>query len=340
MIVTITFNKKEEWFTFFDGNGNKIERKTEVRYDPLTTETSRVFYGHGIAVTPKEYTNAGEQTAGKNCPFCPENVLNMTPVFPKEIASEGRIFHGNAIVFPNLFPYGKHNGVVIFSNQHYVRLEEFTIDMIKDAFIAAQNYILRVIDTDADASFVSINWNFLPDSGGSILHPHLHVILSESPTNYQANVMEKAVAFNSDTGKEYFSELYVVEKNLNERWIGENGNIAWIHAFSPKSHNDFIGIFSNVFTVQDITEQDWEDFAKGLISIFPSLLEQGFTSFNLSLQLSVNPLLKQPIHVRLIARFTIGQLETSDMNFFQTIHQEPLSVFQPEDVSKLARRHF
>src|SRR5690606_11413001 len=149
------------------------------------------------------------------------NVLKMTPVFPKEIASEGRIFHENAIVFPNLFPYSKHNGVVIFSNQHFVQLGEFTIDTIKNAFIAAQKYILRVLKTDAAARLVSINWNYLPNSGGGILHPHLHVIISESPTNYQAKVMEKASEFKNNTGKEYFSELYTVEKETKERWIGE-----------------------------------------------------------------------------------------------------------------------
>jgi len=202
--MAIKFTKTEEWFTFFDANGNNIERKIEVRYDPLTGETSRVLYGHGLALKSEDYTIAGEQTGGKNCPFCSENILKMTPIFKQEIASEGRIFHENAIVFPNLFPYSKHNGVVIFSNQHYVRIQEFTMDMIKHAFMAAQKYILSVLETDSSSSFVSINWNYLPNSGGSILHPHLHVIVSESPTNYQANVMEKAAEFKQKNGKGIF----------------------------------------------------------------------------------------------------------------------------------------
>src|SRR5690606_15274062 len=107
-----------------------------------------------------------------------------------------------------------------------------------------------------------------------------------------------------------------------------------------KSHNDLIGIFSKAFTVQDITERDWEDFAKSLKSIFPAFLEQGFSSFNLSLQCLEDPMHNRPIHVRLIPRFAIGQLGTSDMNFFQTLHQEPLAVFSPEDVSKTVQRHF
>ncbi|MBS4217449.1 hypothetical protein KHA96_03875 [Bacillus sp. FJAT-49711] len=336
----MTFNKKEECFTFFDSKGNKLERKTEIRFDPLTGETSRLVFDPGLVPTPPDYTEAAEQTAGKNCPFCSENILKMTPVFPYEIAEEGRIFHGEAIVFPNLFPYSKHNGVVVFSNQHYVRLEEFSQPMIKNAFMAALNYIKKVAETDKQATNFSINWNYLPYSGGSILHPHLHVIISESPTNYQNDVNENGNRFKLATGNDYFTELYKTEKDKGERWIGENGNVGWLHAFSPKSHNDFIGIFTKSTSVHDITEHDLNDFAKGLRSIFAALLEQGFASFNLSMQLSSDFSCTQPIHARLIPRLIIGNLGTSDVSFFQAIHQESLTYKEPEKVAELARTHF
>ncbi|MBS4194341.1 hypothetical protein [Lederbergia citri] len=338
--MTIEFIKNEEWFTFLDGEGNKVERKTEIRFDPLTGESSRLVFDPGLVPTPPDYTEAAEQTSGKNCPFCSENILKMTPLFPKEITDEGRIFYGDAIVFPNLFPYSKHNGVVVFSGQHYVRLEEFTTSMIKDAFMAAQKYIEKVIETDNKAKCISINWNYLPYSGGSILHPHLHVIISDSPTNYQANVFEKVNDFKQETGLEYFSELYRKEKETAERWIGEKGSVAWLHAFSPKSHNDFIGIFTKSATLLDITEQNWTDFAEGLKSIFAALSEQGYASFNMSMALSTNETNSDPIHVRLIPRLTIGNLGTSDISYFQALHQEYLSYKAPEKVAKLARRLF
>ncbi|MCR2820098.1 hypothetical protein [Lederbergia panacisoli] len=340
MVLTINFKKKEEWFTFFDGEGNKIERKAEIRFDPLTGETSRLVFDPGLVPTPPDYKQAAEQTSGKNCPFCSENILKMTPVFPNEIAEEGRIFNGDAIVFPNLFPYSKHNGVVVFSDQHYVRLEEFSSLMIKNAFMAALHYIKKVAETDKSATNFSINWNYLPNSGGSILHPHLHVIISESPTNYQNYVNEYANRFKDETGNDYFTELYQKEKDSGERWVGEKGNVGWLHAFSPKSHNDFIGIFTKSITIQDITEQDLLDFAEGLRSVFNALIEQGFASFNLSMQLSSDSSSNQPIHVRLIPRLTIGNLGTSDISYFQAIHDEPLSYKEPEKIAELARAHF
>lgn len=175
--MTVPFRKHEEWFSFRDSQGNPIERKTEIRFDPLTGETSRLIFDSGAPMPLPDYEEVAKQTGGAKCPFCSENILKITPEFPERIAEEGRIVQGHAIVFPNLFPYGKHNSVVIFSDQkHYIPLNEFTDSMIKDAFMAAQTYIQKVAEVDVEARHASINWNYLPFSGGSVLHPHIQVV--------------------------------------------------------------------------------------------------------------------------------------------------------------------
>lgn len=332
----LKFLKKEEWFTFSDSKGDAIERKTEVRICPVTGETSRIIFDGGLVVTPPDYSKVAEETSGAKCPFCPENLLKMTPMFPKEIAEEGRIFHGEATVFPNLFPYSKHNGVVIFSGQHYIRLEEFTTKLLKDAFIAAQHYIKKIVETDREARHISINWNYLPYSGGSVLHPHIQVTASDSPTNYQALVNKRGEAYGNDI----FKALYEIEKSLEERWIGEKGSVAWMHAYAPKGQNDFIAIFPEKYTIADLKEEDWISFAEGLKEIFATLGEQGFASFNMALNLSVDKESRQSIHARFIPRFTIGMLDTSDINFFQALHQEPLTFKSPEEIAAKAKVYF
>lgn len=334
------FKKNEEWFTFYDVEGNKIERKTEIRFDPLTNESSRLVFDPGLALTPPDYTEAAEQTSGKNCPFCPENINKVTPVFSKDIAEEGRISYGQSTVFPNLFPYSKHNGVVVFSDQHYVRLNEFTDLMIKDAFMTGQAYIQRILSNEDGPLYTSINWNYLPYSGGSILHPHLHVIVSETPTNYQA-IFEASNRMFKQTrgeGEAYYSYLAKNEKQLEERWIGEHGDVQWMHAFAPKSHNDFIAVFPNATAIEQITEEDWTHFAEGLQAVFATLSEQNIASFNMLLTAARDG--SSPVHVRLIPRLTLGGLGTSDINYFQALHQEPLTYKVPEEVAEKARVHF
>jgi UDPglucose--hexose-1-phosphate uridylyltransferase len=334
----VKFVKKDEWFRFRDGQRNLIERKTEVRVDPLTGETSRIIFDPGIKFTPPDFTRAAEETGGAKCPFCPENLYKMTPVFQEEIAEQGRIIQGEAVVFPNLFPYSKHNGVVVLSKKHYLRLEEMTVPLIKDGLAAAQAYVQRIVETDKDVRYASINWNYLPYSGGSILHPHLQVAASDSPTNYQALINEKIKGFNSE--KDYFTDLYEKEKSLGERWIGEIGNAAWMHAYSPKGQNDFLAIFPEKYSLDDIEEQDWIHFAQGQQAVFAALADQGFVSFNMMLTVPTEANTKQSIHVRLIPRFTIGMMETSDINYFQALHQEPLTYKIPEEVAEKAREHF
>lgn len=334
----VTFQKKEEWFKFYDSQGNLIERKIEVRFDPLTGESSRLVTDAGLKLTPKDFTNLAQQTGGAKCPFCQENLLKLTPVFPKELSDSGRIAQGEATLFPNLFPYGKHNGVAIFSGQHYVRLEEFTVTMIKDAFLAAQAYILKVKEMDKEARYASINWNYLPYSGGSILHPHIQVIISDSPTNYQRQLEKGANQFEGE--KDYYASLYEIEKSLEERWIGEKGNVAWMHAFAPKGHNDFLTIFRNKYSIDEVKEQDWIHFAEGLKGIFSTLIEQGFDSFNMAMNVPMDDTAKQPIHARLIPRFSFGMLDTSDVSVFQSLHGESLSFKVPEEIAEKARGNF
>lgn len=333
------YQKKEEWMTFYDGEGNQVKRKTEVRFDPLTNESSRLVFDPGMTFTPPDYTHMAEQTSGAKCPFCPENILKLTPIFPTEIAKEGRLVEGEAIVFPNLFPYSKHNAVVAIAKQHYVPLEQFTGKLIKDALVASQTYINNVMVADSDATYSSINWNYLPLSGGSIIHPHMHVIVSESPTNYQLQLERSNEKFKQKYGTEYFTALYEYEKEIDERWIGEHGNIAWMHAFAPKSHNDFIAIFTKATTITEITKQDWYDFVKGIQSVFSILSKQGFASFNMVLTQSRNGN-ESPVHARIIPRLTLGGLATSDMNFFQTLHGEPLTYKIPEEIAKMAQGYF
>ncbi|MEH7122612.1 hypothetical protein V7149_10615 [Bacillus sp. JJ1503] len=336
--MAMAFQNKEEWFKFYDSKGNPIERRTEIRFDPITGESSRLIYDSGLVFTPPDYTEIAKQNRGARCPFCQENLLKMTPLFPKEITQNGRIIKGEAVVFPNLFPYSKHNGVVIFSGQHYVRLEEFTTELITNAFLAAQDYLNRIMESDPEARYASINWNYLPNSGGSVLHPHIQVCASDSPTNYQAQLEEKTKDYEGN--KDVFTNLYETEKAMRERWIGEKGNVAWMHAYAPKGQNDFVAIFPEKYSINDLNDQDWTDFAVGLKAIFQTLIEQGFASFNLALNISLNEDLKQAIHVRLIPRFTIGMMDTSDINFYQALHQEPLTYKVPEEVAARAREFY
>lgn len=333
--MSITFIAKEEFFTFHDPmqDGKLIDRKTEIRMDPLTGETSRIIFDPGASFTSIDYSELATQTAGSKCPFCIENVHTVTPKFPNNLTEDGRIIQGEAVVFPNLFPYSKHNAVVRMCDQHYVKLDEFTTPMIANSFSAAHNYLNKVIAQDLETAYASINWNYLPPSGGSILHPHIHVLASEMPTNYQLITLASSEQFYTETGRNYYDTLIESEQDIGERFIGTVGSIDWVHAFAPKSHIDFIGVLG-ASSLGELTDTNWQDLAESLTGFFNYFESIGIASFNLALFIPVSKNSSDRVHVRIVPRLTMGALQTSDMNVFNFLHGEPLSLKVPEEITK------
>jgi UDPglucose--hexose-1-phosphate uridylyltransferase len=339
--MTINFTAKEEFFSFHDPmqNGKLIDRKTEIRMDPLTGETSRIIFDPGAPFTPTDYSELAKETAGSKCPFCPENVQSFTPKFPDELIEGGRLIKGEAVVFPNLFPYSKHNAVVRMCNQHYVKLDEFSAPMIANSFSAAHDYLNKVITQDTKTAYASMNWNYLPPSGGSILHPHIHVLASELPTNYQLTALASSKQFYEDTDHNYYDALIERELEIDERFIGTMGSIDWVHAFAPKSHTDFIGI-ANASSLDELNENSWQDLADSITKFFRYFEKIGIASFNLGLFIPVNNNGTERVHVRIVPRLTMGALQTSDMNVFNFLHGEPLCMKVPEQTTKEVAAYF
>ena len=333
--MSITFTAKEEFLTFHDPmqDGKLIDRKTEIRMDPLTGETSRIIFDPGAPFTSTDYSELAKETDGGKCTFCPENVHSFTPKFPNDLIEDGRLIQGEAVLFPNLFPYSKHNAVVRMCDQHYVKLDEFTAPVIANSFSAAHNYLNKVIAQDPETAYASINWNYLPPSGGSILHPHIHVLASEMPTNYQLTTLACSEQFHMETGSNYYDSLIESEREIDERFIATVGSIDWIHAFAPKSHTDFIGIL-DASSLDELDDTNWQDLANSLTRFFLYFKSIGIASFNLGLFIPITKNKADRVHVRIVPRLTIGVLQTSDMNVFNFLHGEPLCMKVPEQTTK------
>src|SRR5699024_3649920 len=152
-------------------------------------------------------------------------------------------------------------------------------------------------------------------------------------TNYQDLLKRKLRAFEENHQKEYFSYLYEQEKS-GDRWIGEHGNIAWFHAFAPKSHHDYIAIFRNSTSIDHISTEDWQHFAEGLHASLSTVPDGRLVSFNMVLTETNHT---STFHAPLIPPLTLGGLRTRDINFFQALPQEPLTHKIPEQTARIAR---
>jgi len=340
-LANIEFLKREEVSIFMDPNDGYTKKAIyfEVRKDPLTNHISRILpYRRKFSeiIIGSDKIEASKQA----CPFCPEKISSLTPKLPPEIAPEGRIKRGDAILIPNSFPYAKYNWLVIFSSEHFLSLEQFDLEKLTNAFLLAQDGIRRLRQYDKTFNFSSINWNYLPQSGGAILHPHLHIVAENHPTSSHQNVLERLKTYWEREGSLFWEDYLSEEIKRKERYLGFEGDIHFLTAFAPRGIlGEIFILFKERNSIEDLSQDDFSNFSKGLINIF-KYLKNLTISFNLSL-FSGKPNDKSSwVYGRLCPRMQIPHLNTSDINFLEKLHDEVMCTISPEDLCQELRTVF
>lgn len=310
-------------------NFEPVEKITEIRRDPLTGRTSRILDMPVQLEKPDTDAVVKIARSGFN-PFAKDKRDQVTPRFLEESENipGGRLALGEALVVPNLFPYDRYSAVTILSEEDYIPLTDFPESLLIDAFTADLEYLRRARDAEPAGNLIhfSVNWNYLPLAGGSIVHPHHQIIASPAATNYLREIAANLESYEGD----YFAELIEAEAG-GERWIGRAGDIAWLAGFAPLGQVDIVGIFEGIRSIFDIREKVIGDLAWSLRHIFSYLDARGFGSFNFSLY-GLENAEGFTVHCRLSPRFLLSNaLGTSDINYFEIMHSESLSFFSPEE---------
>ena len=334
-VAKIEFKKREERAELLDqreGYGRK-SIPFEARKDPLTGRVCRVLpFRRKLmeSVIPREVL----ESSRKGCPFCPEQIDSLTPRFIPEIAPEGRLRRGRAVSFPNAFPYARHNWVVVLSDDHFCHLHQFSVEILRDAFLVAQLGIQRVGKMDPEAIFSSINWNYLPQSGGGLFHPHLQVVVQRVPTTFQEEALEGLRCYQQREDSFFWEDLLSEEIKRGERYLGSFGDVHFFVSFSPGGIlGEVTALFVDRSELDEVTEEDWSHFSEGLRKIFHYLNEGQTFSFNLGLFSGTFPEVRSWVYARLCPRMLIPPWNTSDINYFEKLHGEIICVISPEEMA-------
>lgn len=311
----------------------------ETRWDPLTEETSRLFE----VKWKDEEVDLGEMfKVGIEgfCPFCPENLERVTPKFPEDLVEGGRLKVGRTVVLPNRLPFDKVAGVVVLGQRHFVPLEELEPELICEGLQAARRFFLRVAETDPSIRFFSVNWNFLPTAGGSIVHPHLHAVAGEHPTNRLRRLLQRSSAYWRSHGRSFWMDLLDEERARGERYLGETKGLHWLCSFAPMGYGDVMTIFPEVESILEVTDEELEAFSRGLGALFRFYTDSGFYSFNLALYGGARDTEGFWVHARTVVRRVLPPAGTSDINCLQMLHVEPVVYIFPEELSRKVKPYF
>ena len=312
----------------------------EIRFDPLTGQTGRVFdTGYKVPERP-DLSEMIKRSKEIFCPFCPETLEKSTPLFPKEVIADGRIGVRDASLIPNLLPLDKYVGVSIISHEHYIAMEDLTPGVMIDAFSAAQIFAKRILDQDPGVHFCYINWNYMPPAGSSLVHPHIQINCGETPTNQHRYQLEGCRKYYEETGNSFWQDFMSAEKSCKERYIGEIDSTFWTMSFVPLSFlPDVFCLFTEHESFSQLQEGEFIPFLKGLSRMLRFFHLENIFSFNMSI-FSVREDEHFRMNARIGPRLLPRPIGNSDQTYFQMFHKEPYSVKPPESVCQKVREIF
>ena len=257
-----------------------------------------------------------------DCPFCRDRVFSVTPLFP----DGRRIIHGESITFPNMFPFGQGHVVTVITTEH--QADTFSRQQIVDA-LSGQVEALRRYDGSP-----SINMNFLPSAGASMVHPHMQGLCDRRPSLVMDRYLRAGQKYHDLYGRNYWDSLREVERESGRYLFGEE--ILWSAHAVPCGEREVRGILP----VASISEIDpyIDPLARGIIDVLAFYRSMGTYAFNMSLFFDKAGE-DNGFHAfcSLISRINPNPSSMSDSAFMERLHGEPIIMTLPEEMGELYR---
>jgi UDPglucose--hexose-1-phosphate uridylyltransferase len=337
MNTMLKFNKEVVYTDLLDPRESFRPQKveTEIRTDPLTGETGRLAHFGVIRMQKEDFLAWDTPENRSQCPFCPENLERVTPQYPPEFIPEGRLKRGQTTIIPNIAPYDQYSALAVMSRAHIVPLKKMTAPLLRDALGAGLDFARRAAAREnGRLPYQVMIWNYMPPSGGGLVHPHLQIIVTGFPGNLYRKTMENGQRFYQKHSKNYWQELCTVEEKLGKRYIGSLGAGHWLTPFVPQGIlGEFIVVFPEIKTIADCNEETLQDLVAGLQRLFAYFREMGIASFNMGLFFAPEGEAEKyfSLHARFVPRTYLNPREKpSDINAMQMSLQEPVTVIHPE----------
>jgi galactose-1-phosphate uridylyltransferase len=313
----------------------------EIRTDEIYGVTSRILpYRFKVPQKPdvNEYL---EKSPESICPFCLTLFSQMTPRFMPEINADGKFVHGEAILFPNAFPHDRYNNVAILSHRHFIPLDQLTCEITLDGFLVCLDYFRTMARLEQGLRFCSINWNYMPPAGGGLIHPHIQTVIGTEPTRFVAVFYNNAHQYQKDFGRNLWMDFIDYELKQKERIIAGTRAIVWIASFAPKSMAGEVSFFyPGKSSILDLTDDDFRELLSGCSNVFNYFHENNFISFNMALYAALQQDKNLCIQGKIVPRFLNQPLGTSDLNYFEKLHDEIICPMIPEDLCLGLRPYF
>jgi galactose-1-phosphate uridylyltransferase len=317
--------------------------RTQLRWrcDPLTGAGARILTG--VKLQPVARPGLEELAAPPAfCPFDADRIETATFPFPEEITTEGRIRCGSAVVVPNVMAYATHSAVGVYdTSRHFLDLDELTPGLIGDALTAMVRHAVAVRRYDAGAVWSSVNANYLPPSGASLVHPHLQSAHDSHGLTLQRILAERSASWYAEGGESYWAALVSREAG-GPRWVGSVGRVAWLTPYAPTGFNEVWGVVQDAADITELTEEDCAALGHGLSRVLGTYMGWNLASFNFAVIGCGPHARRHGYHVllKVLSRSNPEPVYRSDATYFERIYGEALIDISPEEVAESVRARF
>ena len=304
--------------------------------DPLLHHTSRVV--SGAKLSPSGRPDLSALTAPPAfCPFCAGTLESATGTFAPEIAPDGRIRRGSAVIVPNVMAYSEFSSVGLYdTDAHFLDLDELTPPRVGDllgAFVEYTSALHRLRPL-----WSSVNANYLPPSGSSLIHPHAQSAHDDIGTTVQRLLVERS---NAWPGAATYWDQLVATEQAGPRWVGSRGRVAFLTPFAPTGFHEVWAVVPGCSAIEDLTDQDCADLGEGLSRVFGAYHALNLTSFNWALfGGSPTPSGRFAVVLKVVSRSNAEPMYRSDVTFFERLHGEAMIDLAPEDLAADLRPRF
>jgi galactose-1-phosphate uridylyltransferase len=259
----------------------------------------------------------------EDCPFCRDRIFTVTPPFPDGT----RIIRGESVTFPNMFPFGQGHVVTVITREHFV--ETFTRQQIVDGLLSQAEALRRY------TGYPSVNWNFLPSAGASLVHPHMQGLCDTRPSRIVGQYLQVSREYRDSCGRCYWDVLKGEEK-VSERYLSGD-EVVWAANAVPVGEREIRG-YLPISTLDEL-EPYVDLFAGGILDVISLYRRLGTHAFNLAIffdQPGNNNGFK--VFCSIISRINPTPSSTSDSAFMERLHMEPVIMTLPEDLGLFFRK--
>jgi len=286
------------------------------------------FTGFRCRISPERLQRHIDQAlflpdSSAGCPFCRDRIFVVTPTFP----DNNRIIRGESVTFPNLFPFGDWHTVTVITQAHTV--DTFTHRQVADA-LRAQVESLQRFD-----GYPSINWNFLPSSGASLVHPHMQGISDRAPALVIERYRSACEQYRVKNGTNYWDAVREQERASDRYLFGDE--ILWSAHAVPIGEREVRGLLP--VTSLDELENYVDLLAQGILVVLTLYKKLGTHAFNMAIFFDKNDASRDArAFCSLISRINPNPSSTSDSAFMERLHLEPVIMTLPEDLGKFYKK--